>query len=72
MNYGNKMKFLKNKGYKEFYDCEYISTKNFDIRLSSFQQSNGARRAIVRIKITNKMLFKIDDNLIIGKNTKFE
>lgn len=63
---------FKYKGCEWFYDGEYVSTKNFDIGLYSPWFSDGVKHSDVRMKVTDKMLFEINDNLIVDEDTKFE
>ncbi len=63
---------FKYKGCEWFYDGEYVSTENFDIGLSSPWWSDGVKRSDIRMKVTDKMLFEINDNSIVDEDTKFE
>lgn len=46
--------------------------KNFDIGIYSPWWSDGVKHSDVRMKVTDKMLFEINDNLIVDDDTKFE
>ena len=63
---------FKYKGCEWLYDGEYVSTENFDIGLYSPWFSDGARCSDIKIKVTDKMLFEINDNSIVDEDTKFE
>ena len=63
---------FKYKGYEWVYDGEYISTENFDIGLSSPWWGDGVERSNVKMKVTDKMLFEINDNSIVDEDTRFE
>lgn len=63
---------FKYKGYEWFYDGEYVSTENFDIGLSSPWWGDGVKRSNVKMKVTDKMLFEINDNSIVDEDTRFE
>lgn len=63
---------FKYKGCEWLYDGEYVSTENFDIGLSSPWWGDGVKRSDIRMKVTDKMLFEINDNSIVDENTRFE
>lgn len=63
---------FKYKGCEWLYDGEYISTENFDIGLYSPWFSDGVKRSDIKMKVTDKMLFEINDNSIVDEDTKFE
>lgn len=63
---------FKYKGCEWLYDGEYVSTENFDIGIYSPWWSDGVKHSDVRMKVTDKMLFEINDNLIVDDDTKFE
>jgi hypothetical protein len=63
---------FKHKGCEWFYDGEYVSSKNFDIGISSPWWGDGVQRSDVKLKVTDKMLFVVDDNSIIDEDTRFE
>ena len=63
---------FKYKGCEWLYDGEYVSTENLDIGLSSPWWGDGVKRSDVRMKVTDKMLFEVNDNSIVDEDTKFE
>ena len=63
---------FKYKGCEWLYDGEYVSTENFDIGLSSPWWGDGVKRSDIRMKVTDKMLFEINDNSIVDEDTRFE
>lgn len=63
---------FKYKGYEWLYDGEYVSTKNFDIGLSSPWWGDDVQYSDIRMKVTDKMLFEINDNSIVDEDTRFE
>lgn len=63
---------FKHKGCEWFYDGEYVSTENFDIGIFSPWCLDGVKYLDVKIKVTDKMLFEINDNSIVDEDTKFE
>lgn len=63
---------FKYKGCEWLYDGEYVSAKNFDIGLSSPWWGDGVKRSDIRMKVTDKMLFEINDNSIVDEDTRFE
>lgn len=63
---------FKHKGCEWFYDGEYVSTENFDIGIFSPWCLDGVKYSDVKMKVTDKMLFEINDNSIVDEDTKFE
>lgn len=63
---------FKYKGCEWLYDGEYVSTENFDIGLYSPWLGDGVNRSDIKMKVTDKMLFEINDNSIVDEDTKFE
>ena len=63
---------FKYKGCEWLYDGEYVSTENFDIGIYSPWLIDGVKHSDVRMKVTDKMLFEINDNSIVDEDTKFE
>lgn len=63
---------FKYKGCEWLYDGEYVSTENFDIGLYSPWFGDGVNRSDIKMKVTDKMLFEINDNSIVDEDTKFE
>ena len=59
-------------GHEWLYDGEYVSTENFDIGLASPWWGSGVKRSDIKMKVTDNMLFKINDNSIVDENTRFE
>lgn len=63
---------FKYKGCEWFYDGEYVTTENFDIGIFSPWCLDGVKYSDVKMKVTDKMLFEINDNSIVDEDTKFE
>ena len=63
---------FKYKGYEWLYDGEYVSTENFNIGIFSPWCLDGIKCSDVKMKVTDKMLFEINDNSIVDEDTKFE
>ena len=63
---------FKHKGCEWLYDGEYVSTENFDIGLSSPWWGDSVKCSDIRMKVTDKMLFEINDNSIVDEDTRFE
>lgn len=63
---------FKYKGCEWLYDGEYVSTENFDIGIFSPWCLDGVKYSDVKMKVTDKMLFEINDNSIVDEDTKFE
>lgn len=61
-NYNNK---------EWMFDGEYLSTDNFDIGLGSPWWSQGGKYSAVKIRVTDKMTFKVEDNSIVDEDTRF-
>ena len=60
------------KGCEWLYDGEYVSTENFEIGLYSPWWGDGFKHSDIRMKVTDKMLFEVNDNSIIDDDTRFE
>lgn len=63
---------FKYKGYEWLYDGEYISTKNFDIGISSPWWIDDVKHSDIKMKVNDKMLFEVSDNSIIDEDTRFK
>lgn len=63
---------FKYKGCEWLYDGEYVTTENFDIGIFSPWCLDGVKYSDVKMKVTDKMLFEINDNSIVDEDTKFE
>lgn len=62
---------FKIDGKEWVFDGEFVFKSNYDIGLKSPWWGEDGCRAEVKIKVNDKMTIKVEDNSIVGDNTRF-